>query len=188
MAEGVAIRIGPRRVSCSRPPWPQRRCGRRRRRASVPACAAVSARNGQRAALIEPLTRSASVHRACPQRPATRRGEDRSRSSGRGRTSGWRTRRSGRNAWRLHLAPLAAHAAIVDQSHGRTILRVTGPKVRDALAKGVPVDLHPRAFTDGTHRRHARVSHRRSALADRRIADLRVCQPPLIWGQPVGRL
>ncbi len=47
------------------------------------------------------------------------------------------------------LAPLAAHAAIVDQSHGRAILRVTGAKVREALAKGVAVDLHPRAFTAG---------------------------------------
>jgi methylglutamate dehydrogenase subunit D len=47
------------------------------------------------------------------------------------------------------LAPLIAHAAIVDQSHGRTILRVAGPKVREALAKGVAVDLHPRAFKTG---------------------------------------
>ena len=47
------------------------------------------------------------------------------------------------------LAPLAAHAAIVDQSHGRTILRVTGAKVREALEKGVAVDLHPRAFAPG---------------------------------------
>ena len=36
-----------------------------------------------------------------------------------------------------------------DQSDGRIILRVTGPRVRDALAKGVPIDLHPRAFRPG---------------------------------------
>jgi methylglutamate dehydrogenase subunit D len=48
------------------------------------------------------------------------------------------------------LAPsLANLASVVDQSHGRTILRVTGPNVRDALAKGVIVDLHPRAFKTG---------------------------------------
>jgi methylglutamate dehydrogenase subunit D len=48
------------------------------------------------------------------------------------------------------LAPsLANLASVVDQSHGRTILRVTGPNVRDALAKGVTVDLHPRAFKTG---------------------------------------
>lgn len=48
------------------------------------------------------------------------------------------------------LAPsLANLASIVDQTHGRTILRVTGPNVRDALAKGVTIDLHPRAFKTG---------------------------------------
>jgi methylglutamate dehydrogenase subunit D len=46
-------------------------------------------------------------------------------------------------------APLAGLAALVDQSHGRTLLRLTGPHVGDALAKGVPVDLHPRAFMPG---------------------------------------
>ena len=44
------------------------------------------------------------------------------------------------------LVSLASDAAVVDQSHGRTILRVAGPRVRDALAKGVAVDLHPRVF------------------------------------------
>lgn len=46
-------------------------------------------------------------------------------------------------------AALAGPAAVVDQSHGRMLLRVTGPHVRDALAKGVTVDLHPRAFQAG---------------------------------------
>jgi sarcosine oxidase subunit gamma len=49
----------------------------------------------------------------------------------------------------LLAAPLAGLAALVDQSHGRTLLRVTGPRVGDALAKGVPLDLHPRAFMPG---------------------------------------
>jgi sarcosine oxidase subunit gamma len=47
------------------------------------------------------------------------------------------------------LAPLADLAALVDQSHGRTLLALTGSRVRDALAKGVSVDLHPRAFRPG---------------------------------------
>jgi sarcosine oxidase subunit gamma len=47
------------------------------------------------------------------------------------------------------LAPLAPHAAVVDQSHARCILRVTGSKAREALAKGVAVDLDPRAFGRG---------------------------------------
>jgi methylglutamate dehydrogenase subunit D len=46
-------------------------------------------------------------------------------------------------------APLAGLASLVDASHERTLLRLTGSKVRDALAKGVAVDLHPRAFQPG---------------------------------------
>lgn len=44
---------------------------------------------------------------------------------------------------------LTGLAAIVDQSHGRTLLRVAGPRVRDALAKGLAIDLHPREFKTG---------------------------------------
>jgi sarcosine oxidase subunit gamma len=45
------------------------------------------------------------------------------------------------------LQPLiGAQAAIADQSHARLILRLTGPRVRDVLAKGLPIDLHPRVF------------------------------------------
>lgn len=45
--------------------------------------------------------------------------------------------------------PLAGLASVVDQSHGRVLLRISGPRVRDALAKGVAIDLHPRAFRPG---------------------------------------
>ncbi len=48
------------------------------------------------------------------------------------------------------LAPhLGAHAAIADQSHARLILRLGGPRIRDTLAKGLPIDLDPRAFGPG---------------------------------------
>lgn len=40
-------------------------------------------------------------------------------------------------------------ASVVDQSDGRTVLRISGPRARDALAKGVLIDLHPRAFHPG---------------------------------------
>jgi methylglutamate dehydrogenase subunit D len=40
-------------------------------------------------------------------------------------------------------------ASISDQSDGRIIMRVSGARVRDALAKGVPIDLHPGAFRPG---------------------------------------
>jgi heterotetrameric sarcosine oxidase gamma subunit len=40
-------------------------------------------------------------------------------------------------------------AAISDQSDGYAVLRLAGPRVRDTLAKLVPVDIHPRAFRPG---------------------------------------
>jgi heterotetrameric sarcosine oxidase gamma subunit len=45
---------------------------------------------------------------------------------------------------------LAKLASISDQSGGRTVLRVSGPRARDVLAKGLPVDLDPRAFPLGS--------------------------------------
>jgi sarcosine oxidase subunit gamma len=38
----------------------------------------------------------------------------------------------------------------VDQTDGRSILRVSGPCVRDVLRKGVTLDLHPREFGVGS--------------------------------------
>lgn len=54
--------------------------------------------------------------------------------------------------------PFAGLAAIVDQSHGRTVLRVTGTRVRDALAKGLAIDLDSRVFKTG-HAAVTAVSH-----------------------------
>ena len=47
-------------------------------------------------------------------------------------------------------AALAGIASVSDQSHGRVIIRISGPKARDVLAKGTPVDLHPDHFPVGT--------------------------------------
>ena len=44
---------------------------------------------------------------------------------------------------------LAGSAAVADQSSGYAVVRLSGPKVRQVLAKGVPVDLHPSAFQPG---------------------------------------
>lgn len=46
-------------------------------------------------------------------------------------------------------AKLAGLASVSDQSHGRVIIRVAGPKARAVLAKGSPVDLHPDEFPVG---------------------------------------
>lgn len=46
-------------------------------------------------------------------------------------------------------ANLARFASVSDQSHGRIIIAMSGRNVRDLLAKGTPVDLHPREFGPG---------------------------------------
>ena len=40
-------------------------------------------------------------------------------------------------------------AAVSDQSHARVIISVSGPMVRQVLAKGTPVDLHASEFAIG---------------------------------------
>ncbi len=47
-------------------------------------------------------------------------------------------------------AAVGETASIIDQSHGRTLIRVSGPRARETLAKGVPIDLHPSAFGPGS--------------------------------------
>lgn len=46
-------------------------------------------------------------------------------------------------------ARLAGIAHVVDQTHGRTRLRIRGLEVRRVLAKGTAVDLHRQAFAVG---------------------------------------
>jgi methylglutamate dehydrogenase subunit D len=46
-------------------------------------------------------------------------------------------------------ARLEGLASCSDQSHGRIILRIAGPKARALLAKGTPIDLHPTVFGPG---------------------------------------
>jgi len=40
-------------------------------------------------------------------------------------------------------------ASVIDLSDARAIVRISGPRARDALAKGLLVDLHPSAFGTG---------------------------------------
>jgi heterotetrameric sarcosine oxidase gamma subunit len=112
------------------------------------ALATVTARKGRRGALLD-AARSAFG----AELPTTPR-----RAEGRDIAFIW----SGPGQWLAHkhpapaegleallARPFAGLASVIDQSHGRTLLRVTGPLVRDALAKGVAVDLHPSAFKAG---------------------------------------
>lgn len=44
---------------------------------------------------------------------------------------------------------LVGLAAVCEQSDGRLVVEVAGTRARELLAKGIPVDLHPRAFAPG---------------------------------------
>jgi methylglutamate dehydrogenase subunit D len=46
-------------------------------------------------------------------------------------------------------AAIAGHAALVDLSHARTVLRLDGPACRSVLAKLCRIDLHARALPPG---------------------------------------
>ena len=50
----------------------------------------------------------------------------------------------------LRAALADVHSAITDVSDGRVAFRLAGPSARDVLAKGPPLDLHPRAFGPGS--------------------------------------
>jgi heterotetrameric sarcosine oxidase gamma subunit len=110
--------------------------------------ATVTARKGRRAALLEAARSAFGVELPI----APKRVEGREVAFIWSGPDQWlacapRTPAGGMEA--LLAAPFAGLASVVDQSHGRTLLRLTGPSVRDALAKGVPVDLHARAFKTG---------------------------------------
>jgi sarcosine oxidase subunit gamma len=44
---------------------------------------------------------------------------------------------------------LSSLASVSNQSDGRTVIRISGGRARDVLAKGVPMDLHPSMFRPG---------------------------------------
>jgi sarcosine oxidase subunit gamma len=50
----------------------------------------------------------------------------------------------------LREALAGVHGAVTDVSDAHVALRVAGPSARDVLAKGTPLDLHPRAFAPGS--------------------------------------
>ena len=39
--------------------------------------------------------------------------------------------------------------AVIDVSHGRTVIRISGPNARTVLMKGAPLDFHHKAFKPG---------------------------------------
>lgn len=51
---------------------------------------------------------------------------------------------------RLRQALAGQHFAVTDVSSGYTVLHLSGAPVREVLAQGCPLDLHPRAFQPGS--------------------------------------
>ncbi|MEO7400399.1 MAG: sarcosine oxidase subunit gamma family protein [Polaromonas sp.] len=51
---------------------------------------------------------------------------------------------------RLRAALAGMHHALTDVSGGYTVLHLSGTPVREVLAQGCPLDLHPRAFGPGS--------------------------------------
>jgi heterotetrameric sarcosine oxidase gamma subunit len=47
-------------------------------------------------------------------------------------------------------AKLKGLASVSDQSDGRAVIRIAGPRARDVLAKGLPIDLDPSVFVPGS--------------------------------------
>ena len=49
----------------------------------------------------------------------------------------------------LEAALQGVHAAVTDVTGGQTVITLSGPRTRDVLAKGCPLDLHPSVFKTG---------------------------------------
>ena len=69
---------------------------------------------------------------------------------GTGRDTWLATHEQGTTPLLSALENLGDLAAVSDQSDGYAVLRLTGPEVREALAKLVFIDLHPGAFPVGS--------------------------------------
>ena len=52
-------------------------------------------------------------------------------------------------AAKLRKALADRQAAVTDVSESRTCVQISGPRAREAIAKGCPIDLHPRVFGVG---------------------------------------
>jgi sarcosine oxidase subunit gamma len=50
---------------------------------------------------------------------------------------------------RLRQSFAGQHTAVIDVSESRTVITLAGPAARDVLARGISLDLHPRAFGPG---------------------------------------
>ena len=109
--------------------------------------ATVLVRNGQTAALAARVKESFGIDLPHGPRRVVKSGVA---FAGIGPGAWLATSENGGDAFAASLKDaIGDHAAVIDQSDGYAVLRVTGPKVRETLAKGVQLDLHARAFQIG---------------------------------------
>jgi methylglutamate dehydrogenase subunit D len=112
------------------------------------ALASVIAKKGKRFMLVNAVNTAFGVALPDGPRRATRgavtfagTGPDQWIASAEGaEAAGFATRLRGR---------IGPFAAVADQSDARLVLRLSGPRARDVLAKGIPLDLHPKVFKPG---------------------------------------
>jgi sarcosine oxidase subunit gamma len=106
--------------------------------------ARITARNRQLAALEQLVHKR--LHLALPAGPRRMRSGDLA-AAGVGPECWLMTCESAGNAFAAGLRDsIGGHAAVVDLSDAYVMLRLAGARVREALAKLVPVDLHERSF------------------------------------------
>ena len=106
--------------------------------------ARITARDRQLAALERLVERR--FHLALPRGPR-RASSGQLAAAGIGPECWLMTCESAGNAFAIDLREsIGAHAAVVDLSDACVMLRLAGARVREALAKLVPVDLHERSF------------------------------------------
>jgi methylglutamate dehydrogenase subunit D len=106
--------------------------------------ARMAARRGQSARLAELFRASFGVEPPNVPRRASRGDVG---ISGIGPQTWLATRDDAGNAFAQSLQSLLGDcASVCDQSDAYVILRLAGPKVRETLAKLIPIDIHPRSF------------------------------------------
>ncbi len=113
--------------------------------------------------------------RTCRHGPATRRGQARRRLRlGRPRpVARHRRARSVRDLETEFEAALTGIASVVDQSDSRIVVRIAGPRARDVLAKGVPIDLIPASSVPATSPSRTRATSASFSGRSDDSADLR---------------
>ena len=118
----------------------------------------IAARKGQSGALATRVNKLYGVTLTSSPRLVTSQGGVSFLSAGPDQWLAVATMATGLDLATILADQLQGLASVADQTDARTLVCVSGDKARDTLAKGLPIDLHPRAFLEGavatTHAAH----------------------------------